>query len=152
MCQCVLMVKACTEITCVYVYLFWKVTSVPMTNKILSNPSYSLFPGGWPLVDGSASNWSINDPQFIDEKKFGSSAFFSLYVQVDDRNSSVNILQVRRREGGSEREGGKEGGGLNQLVQLPNLLCMQLIQSGLSLPSRDSYLDNRTADAVSTVA
>ena len=51
-------------------------------------------PGGWDLVGIASSNWSINSSQFLQEKIVGSPAFFSLTVQVDDKNSSVNVLTV----------------------------------------------------------
>lgn len=79
--------------------------------------------GGWDLVgippsseldSGNGSQWSINGTEFLFEKLFGSSAFFSLSVQVDDKNSSLNVLT--------------------------------LSQSGLSLSSKQSYSDNRTAE------
>ena len=40
------------------------------------------------------SPWSINSSEFVLEKLVGSPAFFSLYVNVDDKNSSVNVLTV----------------------------------------------------------
>ena len=52
--------------------------------------------GGWDLVGivGYGSQWNVNNIQFIFEKIVGSPAFFSLYVDVDDKNSSVYVLQV----------------------------------------------------------
>ena len=38
--------------------------------------------------------WSVNSTDFILERFAGSPAFFSLYVDVDDKNSSVHVLQV----------------------------------------------------------
>jgi len=70
--------------------------------------------GGWSLLNGaSGTEWDINGTQFQREKLFSSPAFFALYVDIDDKNSSQYILQLQ--------------------------------QSGLSLPSADNYLDNRTA-------
>ena len=40
------------------------------------------------------SQWSVNGSEFILEKLVGSQAFFSLYVDVDDKNSSVHVLKV----------------------------------------------------------
>jgi endothelin-converting enzyme len=79
--------------------------------------------GGWDLVGippssdldiEAYSSWSINSSEFILEKLVGSRAFFSLSVDVDDKNSSVSVLT--------------------------------LSQEGLSLPSSQSYSDNRTAE------
>jgi predicted metalloendopeptidase len=79
--------------------------------------------GGWDLVGippssdldiEAYSSWSINSSEFILEKLVGSPAFFSLSVNVDDKNSSVSVLT--------------------------------LSQEGLSLPSSQSYSDNRTAE------
>ena len=42
----------------------------------------------------SETLWSINSTEFIMEKLLGSPAFFSLYVDVDDKNSSVSVLKV----------------------------------------------------------
>ena len=43
---------------------------------------------------GNDGQWNINSTGFILEKVIGSLAFFSLYVDVDDKNSSVYVLQV----------------------------------------------------------
>ena len=45
---------------------------------------------------GNETQWSINGSDFLREKMVGSGAFFSLSVQVDDKNSSVNVLMVRK--------------------------------------------------------
>ena len=61
------------------------------------------FIGGWDVVGippssdlniEAYSSWSINSSEFVLEKLVGSPAFFSLYVDVDDKNSSVNVLTV----------------------------------------------------------
>ena len=61
--------------------------------------------GGWDLVGippssdldiEAYSSWSINSSEFILEKLVGSRAFFSLSVDVDDKNSSVSVLTVNR--------------------------------------------------------
>ena len=46
------------------------------------------------LDDEMATQWSINSSEFVLEKLVGSNAFFQLYVDVDDKNSSVNVLKV----------------------------------------------------------
>ena len=57
---------------------------------------HHVYVGGWNLVGivGNVSQWNVNNTQFVDEKIAGSPAFFSLYVDVDDKNSSVYVLQV----------------------------------------------------------
>ena len=51
--------------------------------------------GGWNLVDGGrAGKWSINSTSFAREKLYSSTAFFNLYVSVDDKNSSRFIIKV----------------------------------------------------------
>jgi hypothetical protein len=40
------------------------------------------------------SSWDINDPLFLLEKLLGSSAFFTVGVTVDDKNSSNHIIEV----------------------------------------------------------
>ena len=46
------------------------------------------------LDDEMATQWRINSSEFVLEKLVGSNAFFQLYVDVDDKNSSVNVLKV----------------------------------------------------------
>ena len=64
---------------------------------------YLQYIGGWDLVGippssdldiEAYSSWSINSSEFILEKLVGSPAFFSLSVNVDDKNSSVSVLTV----------------------------------------------------------
>ena len=47
------------------------------------------------VVPSSDSQWNINSTEFVTEKIFGSHAFFQLYVSVDDKNSSLNVLTVK---------------------------------------------------------
>ena len=56
---------------------------------------YLLIAGGWNLLNMSnESSWDINDPLFLLEKLLGSSAFFTVGVTVDDKNSSNHIIVV----------------------------------------------------------
>ena len=56
--------------------------------------SYPCYLGGWGLIDGN-STWSINGTSFLEEKLAGSPAFFSLGVDIDDKDSNNYILSVR---------------------------------------------------------
>ena len=61
--------------------------------------------GGWALIGVEGTSWSINSTEFQAEILRGGSAFFQLFVDVDDKNSSQYILQV---------------GGANSLVSFPD--------------------------------
>ena len=53
--------------------------------------------GGWTLLQTNHTAWSINgSASFLAEKGLGSPAFFSWYVDVDDKNSSAYILNVQQ--------------------------------------------------------
>ena len=43
----------------------------------------------------TAPDWTINGPNLLDEHMYGSDAFFTLDVLVDDKNSSRYITKVR---------------------------------------------------------
>ena len=51
--------------------------------------------GGWTLLSASnESAWDINGTSFMVEKILGSPAFFTVDVNVDDKNSSNYIIEV----------------------------------------------------------
>ena len=51
--------------------------------------------GGWNLINGGTSGeWDINSTSFIQEKIYLSNAFFSIDVDVDDKNSSQYIIKI----------------------------------------------------------
>ena len=51
--------------------------------------------GGWSIWKGSSpSTFDINGSVFFNQQLYGSSAFFNLYVSVDDTNSSRYSLMV----------------------------------------------------------
>ena len=53
------------------------------------------YTGGANLLNGSGQSiFDINDDTFFNQRLYGSGAFFSLYVSVDDTNSSRYILTV----------------------------------------------------------
>lgn len=52
--------------------------------------------GGWSLVMGSDSGWSVNSTYFLMEKVYGSSAFLTMDVAIDDKNSSKHILEFQQ--------------------------------------------------------
>ena len=68
-------------------------TSRVVTLLIFQYVSHS---GGWGLVGigDNESQWNINGTEFLYEKVVGSPAFFSLAVEVDDKNSSIYVLTV----------------------------------------------------------
>ena len=46
------------------------------------------------FLSATAPTWSLNGPNLPEEHIYGSSAFFSLFVEVDDKNSSRYIAKV----------------------------------------------------------
>ena len=42
----------------------------------------------------TAPDWSVNGPSLLDEHMYGSDAFFTLAVMVDDKDSSRYITKV----------------------------------------------------------
>ena len=40
------------------------------------------------------SSWNLNSHEFLSEKRFGSPAFFTMDITIDDKNSSQYILEV----------------------------------------------------------
>lgn len=77
-------------------------------DKVLCDENYSsfhlysycngfVFPsGGWSLLNmTNESSWDINGiGSFMAEKILGSSAFFTIGVAVDDKNSTAHIIEV----------------------------------------------------------
>ena len=67
------------------------------TIRVHFNSSPLSPPGGWTLLQTNHTAWSINgSASFLAEKGLGSPAFFSWYVDVDDKNSSAYILNVQQ--------------------------------------------------------
>ena len=46
------------------------------------------------FLSATAPIWSLNGPNLLEEHMYGSPAFFSLFVQVDDKNSSRYVAKV----------------------------------------------------------
>ena len=84
----------------------------------------------------------MNSDSFMKDKSLGSPAFFTVDITIDDKNSSQYILEVSIPLKFSWQ---KSGHHILYIVYSPH---SQVAQSGLTLPSRDSYLDNRTAPDV----
>ena len=94
----------CGLCTCVCVYMYVCVC-VCLYMHIRQPFACNPLPGGWALIGMEGSTWSINSTDFRDEQFRGSPAFFQLYVDVDDKNTSQYILQV---------------GGVNTAVSFPD--------------------------------
>ena len=70
----------------------------------------------------TASDWTINGPSLLDEHMYGSDAFFSLDILVDDKNSSRYITKVGTIV-------------MNDTSLTCHIFLLQLSQSGLSMDS-----------------
>lgn len=90
--------------------------------------------GGWPVIEPNwkPPNMSIEKLMGILRGEYSEPVLIELYVGADDKNSSINILQVRELQAA-----------INVMLENNSnslRLYLQLDQLVLALPSRDYYL------------
>lgn len=102
--------------------------------------------GGWTLLQTNHTAWSINgSASFLAEKGLGSPAFFSWYVDVDDKNSSAYILNVQQSglslPGAASYMGDASNTTLPALTQLIVAVLTVLEPSGLDSAYQEAAED-----------